>query len=87
MSTEPPHVPLPRVPSTELHLDALQLAAEIDERLDNSDWQFAGEKETEDKGRLLLAAAMRHSARLLMELDATDGSNLIFDSAWVFRRL
>lgn len=82
-----PHVPLSHIPRVELHADAVQLAAEIDERLSSSDWQFAGEKETEEKGRLLLAAAMRHTARLLIELDAADEGNLIFATRLISRTI
>jgi hypothetical protein len=87
MSSESPRDQHPRIPAEELHLDASKLVAEIDARLNSSDWQFAGEKESETKGRLLLAAAMRHCARLLSELDAADSTNLLFATRLIARTL
>lgn len=78
---------LPQLPKEELSFDAQSLIQSIDARLDSSEWQFAGERETSEQGKLLLAAAMRHSARLLQELDAADTNELTFAARLLARTL
>ena len=78
----------PRIlPKQQLSIDALRLSGSIDSRLGDPDWSFTGEHETAQPGRLLLAACMRHTARLLSELDGADKADFTFAARMVARTL
>ena len=71
----------------QLSSDTERLVRLIDARLDEEDWTFQGESETDSPGGLFLASSMRHSARLLSEVDAAHGANLTFAARMAVRTL
>lgn len=78
---------LVRPSKEELSLDTSRLTESIDARLNQPDWFFLGEAESEELGRLLLAACLRHVARLLDELDAVDVAGLTFARRLIARTI